>query len=326
MKWYHKEQFFTAMLQLSDNDPRPQEEISSLFYDCKLFGVEVVPPSIEKGNVDFELIDKKIYYGLKHIKRVGASSIQKIRSLPHSTWEEVFKHSSSLKIDVMQALILSGALDYTGQSRLAMKTQVEFMHHLTPKETDFFKCLLEGRNYIQKNKQVDIPAPQTFQDSLSFLINFINTDNTKKKIFAINRAPKLLDLAQKTLETCKSGELTIKEKAGFELFYLGVPATCTEVDIYQDNRKTHDLICAKREVSNKGIATIGIINRIVEKKDRHGNQFVFISLFDSTYLLDGVLWSDSYTTYKHLIEMGRIVYVEGVKRKDLYSIEHVEPL
>lgn len=326
MKLYHKEKFFTAMLQLSDNDPKPQDEISALFYDCKLFGVEVVPPSIEKGNIDFELIDNKIYYGLKHIKRVGSASIQKIRSLPHKTWEEIFQHGQSLKIDVMQALILSGALDYTGKSRLSMKTQIDFIHHLTPKELDFFQCLLGGRTYVNKNKTVEITGQRSFEDALTFLINYINTDNVKKKVFASNRAPKLLELSQKTLEACKAGELSIKEKAGFELFYLGVPATCTEVDIYQDNRKTHALICAKREISGKRIATIGIINRIVEKKDRNGNTFVFISLFDSTYLMDAVLWSDAYTSFSKLVEMGRIVYVEGVKRKDLYSIDHIESL
>jgi len=81
VKCHFPQEFFTSYLTYSAYKGDPKDEIYKLVQDSRLFGIDIFPPDIRRGNVHFKMVDKPgkgIAFGLAHIRGVGASAIQKI--------------------------------------------------------------------------------------------------------------------------------------------------------------------------------------------------------------------------------------------------------
>ncbi len=335
MKKYYPEKFFCAMLQLASNEAEPLKEITELFYDAQMFGVKVLPPSVKTGNVDFQIAtdqERALYYGLGHIKHIGKSAIESIKNLNVSSWEQIMLNRSKLKKDTLTSFILSGAFDYLGKPRRTMKLQLDFIDELTDKENELFKAILNQTKYVAGKKEVDFTGTITpdcadkFGAAVNLLCIFIENKNPELKIVSKGRDERLLKVCDYYLQNKPTEEYTIKQLAAFEIYYLGIPAQYSEVDVYQDARKTHFVMEIKKEREKAGIATIAIVNDITEKTDRNGNQMAFLSIFDRTYMVDCLLFSKSYEKYKTILQKGGVYYFEGVKQKGSLCINHVETL
>ncbi len=331
MKRYYPEKFFCAMLQLASNEAKPQEEISELFYDAQSLGVKIVAPSFQKMNADFTIgKDKEIYYGLGHIKHIGASMVCKFQDLKINTWNDVLKNRRTLKKDTLHALICSGSFDYLDKTRRAMKLQIDFLDELTDKELVLFRTILNQAKYENKTKVIDFAntfnphCSDKFVDAANILR--LHIENPELKLVTKNRATTLLDACNKFLNNEPSEEFGMIEKAGYEIYYLGIPATCSQVDVYHDDRKTHNVLDIKNERDKIGAATIAIINEITEKTDKKGNSMAFLSIFDKTYMIDAIIFSDAYGKYRSILEKGKVYYFDGYKNRGSFCINHIEAL
>jgi len=78
LKCHFPQEFFTSYLTYSQYKSDPKEEIYKLVQDARLFGVDILPPDIRRGNIHFQMIKKGVAFGLAHIRGVGTSAIQKI--------------------------------------------------------------------------------------------------------------------------------------------------------------------------------------------------------------------------------------------------------
>jgi hypothetical protein len=80
-KAHYPLEFFTTLLRLSHVGNEEQTEtIFSIVNDAKLYNIEVVPPDLQRGNMDFEIVgDNKISYGLSHIKGIGAKALKDLK-------------------------------------------------------------------------------------------------------------------------------------------------------------------------------------------------------------------------------------------------------
>lgn len=328
-KRYYPTQFFCSMLQLAHNDPKPQEEIRELFYDAQLYKVKINPPRLSRGNEDFELEKNSINYGLGNIKKIGKSSLKKLSALADMRWEEIL--TLKVKRDVLDSLILSGALDDKGKTRKEMKRQADFINELTKKQTEFFFTWLSDKDedyvikYSKSEKRVNCPASVSFDDAVRNMLNFINNKNEEAKILNKKAAPQVKSLCKDYLADLGT-EYSIKEKAGYEIYYLGIPATCSEAEVYEDSRKTHTCIQIKKDSDGRKIGTIGIINKVNEKTDRNGNLMAFVGIFDKTYMLDVIFFHDTYAKYKHLLDIGKAIFVEGKKQRGSVIVSRMEEL
>lgn len=330
-KRYYPLKFFCAMLQLAGNKQKPQEEISELFYDAQLYNIKISPPRLSRGNVDFEIKDNVIYYGLSKIKQIGTSSLSKLPKT--SSWKSIIENKDKFKKDLLQALILSGALDDAGETRLRMKSQIEFLDGLSPKEVIFFDKWMSDKNetYVKtlKNQSFTIQciAAKDFDEALQNFENFLNKNNDKSKIVMKRRVPIIQSLCQRYRDMLKNGdEMSVKEMAGYEIYYLGIPATCSEADVYSSNRKTHSCLNIQHDIDGRKVGTIGIINRINEKTDRNGNKMAFVSIFDKSYMIDIILFHDAYAKYKHMLELGKVMFIEGKKQKGSLIVSNMEEM
>ncbi len=169
LKAHFPHEFFTSYLTFSHHKGDPKEEIYKLVQDAKLFGVKILGPDIRRGNIDFKLLDNKdISFGLRHIKGVGESAVEKIvdqKKRPLYTWLQFLAAVPSLHRNVGLALIKSGACDCYGMSRNDMAQQLELIlgttgindegkkreiKGLTPKEREWFFAKLNNEDEFIK--------------------------------------------------------------------------------------------------------------------------------------------------------------------------------
>jgi DNA polymerase III alpha subunit len=332
LKLYYKEKFFLNMFKYSKIKGKQQEEISELFYDAKNFGIQVLPPNIHTCNEDFALQDGNVLFGLSHVKSIGKSSIKNIKLMKRQSWLEILE-TCLLPKDVMEALILSGAFDYLDKTRKCMLEEFEFFGKLTGKlDLAVFRHILFGEPCIKKmpksdDKVVNITKAETFKEAVTKLEDFIKDKNKTLKFIATNRAKKIIGYCDQWLKNYTEGEeFNITEKAGYEQFYLGIQATCSNVDAYNDRRKTHYLLEIEQEVDNIGICTIAQVGRINTILDKKGRQMAFLDLEDSSFRISAILFAGQYEEFNHLLREGRVLLFEGVKRKDSLIINKIEIL
>ncbi|KKK80875.1 hypothetical protein LCGC14_2819130, partial [marine sediment metagenome] len=329
LKRHHTLNFFTVLLQLCHySKNKPREEISEIFYDAKLFDVKLIGPSLKLCNADFKNDGKVIQFGMKHIRNIGNSASQELQKFKDANWAEIVINRKRLKKQVVEALIYSGSLDYTGLTRLEMIEGVDFANAMTDKESAILESLLlHGRNVTMGKKIVKLGKAKNFRDAVETIYEFLDGENKELKAITCNRAEKLLDICANYLDCVQPGEeMSFRDKAGKEILYLGIPATCSEVDLYEHKRATHTCIEVKRASSSTEICLIGVIMDISRKTDRKGKPMAFIKLADKTYMIEGMMFSRAIEKFDDQLQEGKVVLVKGKKSRGSLLVDRIKKL
>jgi DNA polymerase III, alpha subunit (EC 2.7.7.7) len=124
MKVYYPEEFFAVKFSMEKSD----RKFINLINDARTnFGIQILPPDINKSDADFVIEDrKKIRFGLARIKGVGEETARLIVSKRNGRWKNLADFVKSVKVNkkVLEALIKAGAFDFTGMSRAEMLSKL----------------------------------------------------------------------------------------------------------------------------------------------------------------------------------------------------------
>lgn len=155
LKCHFPQEFFTSYLTYSQYKTDPKEEIYRLVQDARLFGVDILPPDIRRGNIHFEMTEtpqKGVAFGLAHIRGVGTSAIEKIVSAVSSldTWGNFLAAVPGFHRNVGIALIKSGACDCYSMGRSEMVKELEVILGTTTR--DFTGKKIEVKGLTSKEK------------------------------------------------------------------------------------------------------------------------------------------------------------------------------
>jgi DNA polymerase-3 subunit alpha len=300
-------EFFKSMLTFSESKQDSLEEIQELVFEARFFGLNIKPPHLSLGNMDFAKLDSKtIVFGLGHIKGVGESAHKQIDTLrtvkdPNEFLLKCFENK--VRKDVVVGLIKSGTVDYLGRQRLQLYRDYATLSELTPRELDFVRPLLGQQ--------------ATVDGAFNTLIN--------SKIPNKARKPRLIE-ARATIEKLTGGSPK-RTAIAWEKHYLGVPLSGSLVDLYHNDRV--NIKCANLPKLKEG--TSGAMGVVIEKvrtiKDKRGQWMAFLSVSDDTYMCDNVVvFASRYLTIGWIIEEGRPVLITGKKNKGsfvAYDITHL---
>jgi DNA polymerase-3 subunit alpha len=321
-KFYHPQKFYCSLLQLSENEQRPQDEISEIFYDAKLRKISIKPPSLVHSEDDFTISGDHIYFGLKSIKKVGKASVKTVNKIyeESSDTEEFLLGLRGAKKDVAEALAYSGALDFLEIERVKLHSTVALLKALTDKEFKVFSVIAKGGGDVdlstaRTNKVVEAPKSDGVFDAVEVFRKWLNTENILAKVVNSKRVEKVNSLFD-TLDELNNSEDKYRYMAARELLYVGVPLKYCEVDIYEDNRSTHSVINIKHEIPKRRFSTIAIITRVAPKTDRKGNKMAFLKISDKTFSMDAIIFSDAFSKFKSNIKEGNICFIEGMVSRD----------
>ena len=135
-------QFFLISLRMCKDEPDPLSEISLLKRELPKFGIELLPPDIQKSAEDFEIEGNNIRFGLSSIKGVAEKAIVKLASFNRefdgkfALFDRLFE--SKLGIGVCRSLIHSGCFP-TQYSRAKTILELEIYNVLTERERGIIK-------------------------------------------------------------------------------------------------------------------------------------------------------------------------------------------
>ena len=117
-------EYMTALLTAESQDT---DKISAAINECRRLKIPVLPPDINKSEVDFTIDDESIRFGLSAIKNVGVAAIGAIlearKKSPFASFSDFLARVDSRKVNkkVLESLIKVGALSSFGNRATLLK-------------------------------------------------------------------------------------------------------------------------------------------------------------------------------------------------------------
>ncbi|HEV2139817.1 MAG TPA: DNA polymerase III subunit alpha, partial [Candidatus Dormibacteraeota bacterium] len=113
-------EYMTALLVNMEGNA---ERVATAIVDCRLRGIDVLPPDINASRTDFTMSDSRIRFGLAAIKNVGRHAVESIVALrdadgPFKSLEDLCERTSAIQDvnrRVLESLVQSGATDSLGE-------------------------------------------------------------------------------------------------------------------------------------------------------------------------------------------------------------------
>jgi len=99
------------------------DRVATAIVDCRIRGIDVLAPDINRSRADFSMSEGRILFGLAAIKNVGQHAVESIVSLrdadgPFKSLEDLCERTSAIQDvnrRVLEALVQSGACDTLGE-------------------------------------------------------------------------------------------------------------------------------------------------------------------------------------------------------------------
>ncbi len=290
LKANYPTEYMTAFLNTYwDN----MEKVRSAVAECRRLGIQVLPPDINKSQVNFA-IEVAICFGLAAIKNVGPSPIECILSARKQGGVfksiEDFCHRVDLRNinkKVLESLIKAGAFDSLG-SRGA---------------------LLKSINKIVSLAQMEQRMKESGQVSLFDLTS---------PVFVLDP------------EIKKGEDVSTKQKLDWERELLGVYFSSSPLDSLAQSLRAEALSTAKgqrsnliscseisTDMANETVVIAGMVASVRHAYTRDKRPFVIAALEDLDGSVQVITWPGLYENTKELWEEGNILLVKGlVKVRD----------
>jgi len=298
-------EFFCAQLNNSQFSQDALEEIQKFVNDAKLFDIKVLPPSIKSGNLNFMIQDDTtIAFGLSCLKGIGEKTLSKLvktitgtllNSYDEFLWALV---SAGLNVKVVEALIKSGAFDSFDMPRCRMWAKYVLLSELTTIEQKQLKILVD--NNVSKNWVQHLRA-MCHETEYIALKEQIKVPNVARRA-TIRELLNMFDASDPF-----DGPI---EKIGWEKYYLGIPLTGSETDLFKSKDKCKDII--KTFSAGYPIDTIIQIVSVRQIKTKKNDDMAFITGGDHTCQLDNiVIFPQTFNKYKMHLSEGNILRLKG---------------
>ncbi|MCS6997805.1 MAG: DNA polymerase III subunit alpha [Aquificaceae bacterium] len=156
LKAHYPEEFFCVKLSTEKND----KKFINLLKDARSEGFKLLPPDINRSDVDFKIEDTKtIRFGLARIKGVGEETAKHIVESRKRSWSSIgdfVRGVDGKKVNkkTLEALIKAGAFDFTGEERSKLLQRLEGNSSLFMKGLFGSKEEVKEENYAGYEREV----------------------------------------------------------------------------------------------------------------------------------------------------------------------------
>ena len=278
LKTYFPSEFMAASLtsEMYDSD-----RIFKLTNECRIIGLKLDSPDVNRSAVGFFADSKVIYFGLNAIKNVGkkaALSIveQREKDGKYKSLFDLCKRVDLRLVNrrVLESLICAGALDSLPGNRAQKLQSLETTH--------------SSAQIYQQNK-----------DANQF--DLFGGGSVSEEIIAEPELPNVPDW--------KESERLSREKAVIGFYLTGHP-----LDTYEEDIQTFCNYGAteEQEKSNpENVKTAGVIQDVKIHQDRKNNPMAFVTLETIRGLCEIMVFSETFQKYRHLIEPDAKLFVQG---------------
>lgn len=306
LKTHHPLAFFKAMLNLNK---AKVGKVNKIMVDARSFGVQVLPPSINRSGMDFTVSNGKILFGLSAIGGIGdtladAIIAERDKNGKFKGLDDFTSRVRATKAQII-ALVKSGAIPTKNKRAFLEKyiasglEQSEFksVSTLPTKAVLLSKWDIDTEHY-KVGKKVDKETVLRIYNEKRRVV--YETEKLKKKeAYMTEQSEKYLKDEQfwefQTLQTF------IIDKNPFEKAY----------EYIQDFSEIE---------SGDSCVLVGIIAKIQKKKTKTGMQFAFVNLYSGDGIIELTVWPRVLSDYQDLIVKGSQVAVLGKKEDESHVI------
>lgn len=290
--------FFKALFNLNKDKAGM---VNKYIVDSKQFGVSVVPPHINKSQVDFSIYDNNVLFGFSAITGIGERIAQEIvvereKNSKYKNLQDLLSRTALTKTQII-SLIKSGAIPTKDKKSCLLKYLKSLYKPLEYKELSklptYNKLIIEYDIDIEKyrigNGKYDYD-----KDLLLTLVN-----QKKKEKFDLQQEDRLKQFLltnNKYLENADFWE--------FEALQIFIHNNPFEEALPY-------LTTAFEAVENDNDCVIvGVISRVQKKKDRNKKPFAFVNIYSTFGIIEGVLWNSQLVQYEDLVKKGSKVAIK----------------
>lgn len=306
--------FFKALFNLNKDKAGM---VNKYIVDSKQFGVSVVPPHINKSQVDFSIYDNNVLFGFSAITGIGERIAQEIvtereRNSKYKNLQDLLSRTALTKTQIIN-LMKSGAIPTKDKKSCLLKYLKSLYKPLEYKELSklptYNKLIIDYDIDIEKyrigNGKYDYD-----KDTLLTLVN-----QKKKEKFDLQQEDRLkqfLSTNNKYLENADFWE--------FEALQIFIHNNPFEEALPY-------LTTAFETVENDNdCVVVGVISRVQKKKDRNKKTFAFVNIYSTFGIIEGVLWNSQLVQYEDLVKKGSQVAIKCRKTdEDKVTIQAMRP-
>ena len=328
LKFNHPQEFFLSLLKYAKYEPSPHEEIAKISQELPHFDIRLLPPDLNKSDIDFKIEGKNIRYGLNSIKGVSdkvLTSLLEFREDSFANKYEVFLSAkqAGVNIGTLSALIQAGLLDsFVESSRSRLVLEAQTFNTLTDREKRNFIALGDKYNYDILEAIHDTSKSGAVGDDNRKMFTEKRFGTFKKKFQPYK------DIYEMNIRHVKYANWYFEEKL------LGYSYSHTVREIF-DNGQDFTAAVEMRDMSDRAhVKFVGTITDIIRRTSRNGNKYARITLQDESGMVNGLFLdsardqrlSNYLESGKKLPKKADIIIIHGTLGDDVVFIDKIFPL
>ena len=328
LKFNHPQQFFLSLLKYAKYEPSPHEEIAKISQELPHFDIRLLPPDLNKSDIDFKIEGRNIRYGLNSIKGVSdkvLTSLLEFREDSFANKYEVFLSAkqAGVNIGTLSALIQAGLLDsFVQSSRSRLVLEAQTFNTLTDREKRNFIALGDKYNYDILEAIHDTSKSGAVGDDNRKMFTEKRFGTFKKKFQPYK------DIYEMNIRHVKYANWYFEEKL------LGYSYSHTVREIF-DNGQDFTAAVEMRDMSDRAhVKFVGTITDIIRRTSRNGNKYARITLQDESGMVNGLFLdsardqrlSNYLESGKKLPKKADIIIIHGTLGDDVVFIDKIFPL
>ena len=306
--------FFKALFNLNKDKAGM---VNKYIVDSKQFGVTVLPPHINKSQVDFSIYDNNVLFGFSAITGIGERIAQEIvadreKNGKYKNLQDLLSRTTLAKTQIIN-LMKSGAIPTKDKKSCLLKYLKSLYKPLEYKELS----KLPTYNKLIIDYDIDIEKYRIGNGKYDYDKDLLLTlaNQKKKEKFDLQQEDRLkqfLSTNNKYLENADFWE--------FEALQIFIHNNPFEEALPY-------LTTAFEAVENDNDCVIvGVISRVQKKKDRNKKPFVFVNIYSTFGIIEGVLWNSQLVQYEDLVKKGSQVAIKCRKTdEDKVTIQDMRP-
>src|SRR5467141_825371 len=258
------------------------DKVATAIVDCRIRGIEVLAPDINRSRADFSISDGRVLFGLAAIKNVGSHAVESIVALrdsdgPFNSLEDLCERTVAIQDvnkRVLESLVQSGACDSLGErARLAY-----VLEHVVARA---------------ERARRDRESGQTS------LLDMVGSEEVKADDYGL-----ALDVAP------MAGEEKLRlEKELLGLYLSDHPLRRISAELAKlSDTQAVEVTSALQDTEVRVAGLVREVRRVVTRK---GQIMAYASLEDLTGTVDIVLFPRTFEQTRQLFEPDKVLVVQG---------------
>lgn len=306
--------FFKALFNLNKDKAGM---VNKYIVDSKQFGVTVLPPHINKSQVDFSIYDNNVLFGFSAITGIGERIAQEIvtereKNGKYKNLQDLLSKTTLTKTQIIN-LMKSGAIPTKDKKSCLLKYLKSLYKPLEYKELS----KLPTYNKLIIDYDIDIEKYRTGNGKYDYDKDLLLTlaNQKKKEKFDLQQEDRLKQFLLTNNKYIENADFW--EFEALQIFIHNNPFE--EALPY--------LTTAFETVENDNdCVVVGVISRVQKKKDRNKKPFAFVNIYSTFGIIEGVLWNSQLVQYEDLVKKGSQIAIKCRKTdEDKVTIQAMRP-